>query len=314
MNLRHLRTFVAIADAGGVARATERVHLSQPAVSRQILALEAELGVRLFDRVGRRIRLTSEGEDMLQRSRRLLAEAESLSERARVLTAGQTGLLRIGATPQVIEHLLTAFLPRYRRRFPGVEIHLLEDASGRLATYLDQGDVHLAQMPTSDGRFPSRPVYPIHLLAVVPRGHRLSRRRTLDVTELAEEPLLVLRRHWLARQWIEAAYRVAHVRPPILFESSAPQTLIALTGAEYGIAVVPSNVVIAQRSVRPVPLVLRGASLGAWTSLAWHPQRFLPPYAQKFVDEYVAFARRNNPGQAVIRHAPPLPRPSETAA
>jgi LysR family cyn operon transcriptional activator len=72
VDLRHVRAFVAIADAGGFARATARLHLSQPAISRQISALEAELGVRLFDRVGRRVHLTSEGEDMLRRGRRLL--------------------------------------------------------------------------------------------------------------------------------------------------------------------------------------------------------------------------------------------------
>jgi DNA-binding transcriptional LysR family regulator len=78
MNLRHLRTFVAIADAGGVRRAATRINLSQPATSRQIHALEAELGVRLFDRIGRRVQLTSEGEDLLQRSRRLLSDAEAI--------------------------------------------------------------------------------------------------------------------------------------------------------------------------------------------------------------------------------------------
>ena len=97
MNLRHLRAFVSIADAGGFARAANRMNLSQPALSRQIRALETELGVPLFDRLGRRVRLTSEGEDLLRRGRRLLTEADSLGERARLLKAGETGILRVGA-------------------------------------------------------------------------------------------------------------------------------------------------------------------------------------------------------------------------
>ena len=72
MNFGHLRTFAAIVDAGGVHRAAARLHLSQPAVSRQIQALESDLGVRLFDRIGRRLQLTSEGEDLVRRGRRLL--------------------------------------------------------------------------------------------------------------------------------------------------------------------------------------------------------------------------------------------------
>src|SRR5256885_633819 len=110
MNLRHLRAFPAIADRGGVARAAPRLHLSQPALSRQIHALEAELGLPLFDRVGRRVQLTSQGEDLLRRSRRLLADADSLGERARALKTGETGILRVAATPQVIENLLAGFL------------------------------------------------------------------------------------------------------------------------------------------------------------------------------------------------------------
>src|SRR5215470_13554404 len=136
MNLRHLRAFVSIADAGGFARAANRMNLSQPALSRQIHALETELGVPLFDRIGRRVQLTSEGEDLLRRSRHLLAEADSLGERARSLKAGQTGILRVGATPQVIENLLADFLPHYRRRHPGIEVDLVEDGGARLVSRL----------------------------------------------------------------------------------------------------------------------------------------------------------------------------------
>jgi DNA-binding transcriptional LysR family regulator len=116
MNLRNLHTFVIVADAGGFARASGRLNLTQPAASRQILALEQELGIALFDRIGRRIQLTSEGEDLLRRSRRLLEDAASLAERARALKAGHIGRLRVGAPTQVIENLLAPFVMQYQRR------------------------------------------------------------------------------------------------------------------------------------------------------------------------------------------------------
>src|SRR4029077_11180132 len=106
MNLRYLHTFVRLVESGSIAHASARLNVSQPAASRQVLALEAELGVQLFDRVGRRLRLTSHGEDLLRQSRRLLMEADVLSARARALKGGHTGILRVGATPMVIEHLL----------------------------------------------------------------------------------------------------------------------------------------------------------------------------------------------------------------
>src|SRR5262245_36002288 len=142
MNLRHLRTFVAIVDAGGVARAALQLNMTQPTASRQVEALEAELGVALFDRIGRRVQLTSEGEDLLLRRRRLLSDADYLGERARALKSGQTGTLRVGATPQSIETMLVEFLKLYQQRHPGVEVRIVEDGGARLASRLERGDVH----------------------------------------------------------------------------------------------------------------------------------------------------------------------------
>jgi LysR family transcriptional regulator, cyn operon transcriptional activator len=217
MNLRQLRTFVAIADAGCSARAEGRLHLSQPAASRQLQALEADLGVPLFDRIGRRMQLTSEGEDLLRRSRRLLQDADSIGERARALKSGQTGILRVGATPQTIESTLAVFLTAYRRRHPGVEVHLVEEAGIRLPDRLNHGDVHLAIIP-HDERFQCRTIYPMCVLAVLSENHPLSRCRTLDVAELADEPLLLLHTSFGTRVWFDAACHVAHIGPLVLLK------------------------------------------------------------------------------------------------
>jgi LysR family transcriptional regulator, cyn operon transcriptional activator len=91
MNLRQLQTLITIADAGGFAGAAGRLNLSQPAASRQIQALEAELGVLMFDRIGRRLQLTAEGQDIVRRGRRLLQEADSLRDRADALKGGSPG-------------------------------------------------------------------------------------------------------------------------------------------------------------------------------------------------------------------------------
>ena len=92
MELRHLRYFVSVAEQGSVSKAAQQVHVSQPALSRQIRDLEAELGVQLFDRVGRGIELTAEGEDLLRHCRDVLAQAESVRERARALHGGVVGV------------------------------------------------------------------------------------------------------------------------------------------------------------------------------------------------------------------------------
>jgi LysR family cyn operon transcriptional activator len=311
MNLRYLHTFVSIAEAGGIARASARLDVSQPAASRQILALETELGVRLFDRIGRRLRLTSEGEDLLRQSRRLVMEADSLNARARALRGGQTGILRVGATPMAIENTLSTFLSRYQRRHPGVEVHFVEDGGLRLSSRLEAGDVHLA-LVVADDRFHNRPLFPAHSLAVLPGKSPLSRRRALDVAELANEPLLLLNRTFGSRGWFDSACNIANIRPRVLLESAAPHTLVALARMGYGIAVVPSNVLV-PNGVRALPLVQRGASIGRWLTVAWDPRRILAAYAERFVDELAAYCRRDYPGRDLIRRAPPLPRPKDSS-
>jgi LysR family cyn operon transcriptional activator len=309
MNLRHLRAFAAIVDAGGFARAAQRLHLSQPALSRQIHALEAALGVPLFDRVGRRSQLTAQGEDLLRRSRRLLAEADSLGERARSLKSGESGILRFGATPQVIENLLAKFLVRYRRRHPGVEVHLVEDGGARLHERLERGEVHLAIAPAGGRRVERRLLFPMHVVAAMPPGHSLSGRRAVEIGELRDEPLLLLRREFGSREWFDLACQAAHLRPRVMLESAAPHTLVALAATGYGIAILPSNAELPQRLVRAVPVLHRGVAIGRWSEIVWHPERFLPPYAERFVAELVAECRRGYPGRDLVRRAPPVPRP-----
>jgi LysR family transcriptional regulator, cyn operon transcriptional activator len=309
MNLRFLRTFVEIADNAGFARAATRLNLTQSAASRQIQALEDELGLQLFTRTGRSVRLTSEGEDLLMRSRRLLFDADAIGQRASALKTGEVGVLRVGATPQVIENLLADFLLRYRKRHAGVEVHLVEDGGSRLPGRLERGDINVALMPADENRFSGRILYPMYVLAVFPAGHRLSRCKVLEVVELANEPLLRLTSSFASHGWFEAACHVAHIRPRVLLESVAPQTLIALARTGHGVAVVPSPVKIPRSGVRAAVLLHRGVSIGRWTVLAWDSQRFLPPYAVQFAEELVAHCQRGYPGQEYAERAPPLTRP-----
>ena len=176
MNLRQLQTLITVADAGGFASAAGRLHLSQPAASRQIQALEAELGVLLFDRIGRRLQLTSEGEDIVRRGRRLLQEADSLRNRADALKGGLTGTLRVGGSPQHIETVLAPFVTRFRRKHPGIEVHFIEDGGARISDRLAQGDVQIVLTTAGNELFFSRLLYPAYALAVVAPSHPFGRR------------------------------------------------------------------------------------------------------------------------------------------
>jgi DNA-binding transcriptional LysR family regulator len=309
VNLRALRTFVTTAESGRLSRASTKLNVSQPAASRQIQTLESELGVRLFHRVGRTLQLTAEGEDILHQSRRLLADADLLAERARALKGGQTGTLRVAATPHVIATLLAQFLRNYRRDHPEVDVLLMEGGAARQPSRIERGEVHLAIMPAGLERFAGRLLYPVHAVAVFADNHPLRRRRLVEVSSLASEPLLLLRHEFGSRVWFDTACQTAQVKPRVLLESGAPDTLVDLAATGYGIAVLPSTVAIRIEDVRVAPLVQRGASIGRWSMIGWDPRRALPIYAERFVEELIAHSQRAYPGRQFLRHAPALSQP-----
>jgi LysR family cyn operon transcriptional activator len=309
MNLRALRMFVATAEFGSLGRACARLNLSQPAASRQIHALEAELGVPLFHRVGRQLQLTSAGEGLLRQSRHLLADADLLIEQARALKEGRAGLLRVSATPQLITALLTSFLPRHRHRHSGIEVQLIERSLAGRGNQLDRGETDLAIMPASDARFPGRLLFPIHALVVLPKMHRLGRRTVVDITEVVNEPLLLLRPEFGSRASFDAACEIAQVIPRILLECTVAHTLVELAAVGYGVAIVPSITIIQNQKLCAVPLVLRGASIGHWEAVCWDARRLAPPYVEPFVNELIAHVRSTFPGHKLLRRAPSLPKP-----
>src|ERR1041385_6815850 len=110
MDLKHLRTFSTVAELGSVSKAALRLRVAQPALSRQIIDLERELGLKLFDRIGRRLLLTREGDQLVENCLRVLGQVAAIADQARVLQGGQAGSLKVGAAPQVMESVIPTIL------------------------------------------------------------------------------------------------------------------------------------------------------------------------------------------------------------
>jgi LysR family transcriptional regulator, cyn operon transcriptional activator len=310
MDLRHLRYFVAVAETGAFARAAARLRITQPALWRQVHSLEAELGVQLFERAGRRVRVTSAGEGLLLRSRELLAGAEQLVEHAQAVRGGDVGRLSIGASPQMIQNVLAPFLALYLKSRPGVDIHLIEEGGARALGLVERGEAHLAlAIRRGDDRLDGRLLFPVRVLAAMSGRNPLARRPTLDVTDLQDQRVLLLRHGFGVREMFDITCRIAHVHTHTVLEAGDPQSLMALAEAARGIAIVPSTVELAGRKVRVAPLLHARASVGMWGWIVWDPKRFLPAFARSFIDDFVEYSRRSYPGRQFERRAPPVPRP-----
>ena len=309
MELRHLRYFVAVADAGNVSRAAQRLHVTQPALSRQIRDLEHDFACRLFDRIGRRIILTRDDEDVLERTRRLLADAEALRERARALAGGEAGVLRIGAVPQFIEAALPDVLARYSLAYPGIDVELVEDGGGLLLRRLQQGELHLAVGLWRTGGLQSQPLFPARVLAVMQRGHPLAGRKTLAVKDLLGSPLLLLRREFQTRELFDEACQTAQFEPLIRLESRSSQPLVALAAAGHGIAIVPSGIRFDAARVAIAGVLSGSRPLGSWSHAVWDARRYLPTHARGFIRVLEDYTEISYPGHQLGDLTRAVPRP-----
>ena len=158
-----------------------------------------------------------------------------------------------------------------------------------------------------DPKLANRPLFPMHTLAVSAPSHAMARRKTVCLEDLAKEPLLLLRKGFVHRQVFDATCEAAHLRPRVQFESTIPQTLIALARIDFGIAVLPSVQPVNNIRLRVQPITHRGYSMGSWMAVNWDTRRFLPNYAEAFMEELAAQARRDSPGRG-YEFAPPVPR------
>lgn len=284
LDLRTLHSFVTIAGYLNMSRASEVLHISQSALSRQIQALEEDLGVPLFDRLGKRLALTAEGHDLLPRAGALLDQAQQLSSRARAMSGGQVGLLRIGATPQTIEALLSHVLVEFRKRFPAIETSLLEGSNEFLLQQVEAGAAHvaIAALP-ANADLQGEALFTAALFAVLPPGSALLRKRRIEIGGLAGLPLLMLRKGFMTRSLFDAACARAGLRPHSVLESDSAQTLLALARAGYGVAVV-SSTALSRSAADAVPLTLEGRALTQVVSAVWSPRRYQPQVLGPFLE------------------------------
>ena len=301
MDLRHVRTFVTVAETGTVSKAAERLHVAQPALSRQIANLEDELGLKLFDRVGRRLMLTSEGERLLNDCRGLLNYARAVGEQAQVLRRGDVGVLRVSASPHLIEGIFPDFLRHYAARYPNVQVRLVDVAAGGEAlAMLERGEIHLVQtivraIAPDEERFASHPLAPMQMLAACHPKLKLGTDGSVEIGRLAPYPLLQATPDFAMRRNFDAACRLAGFTPNNVLESRAPHALLAMAEAGHGVAIIPSALRIHRYRVRVLRVTYRGKALEEPLAVLSDKRRPLPVYAKVFCDMLAEHVRKGFP-------------------
>ncbi|MQA87121.1 MAG: LysR family transcriptional regulator [Streptosporangiales bacterium] len=252
VELRHLRYFVAVADELHFGRAAERLHIVQPALSKQISALEKDLGVQLFERTKRRVCLTEAGAIFLEEAREVLAQAGLAAERARSAARGQRGVLTIGFITPALISVLPPALRAYRQRYPDVRLVLRESPNRPAVQGVLDNQFHLAfiRLPIEDTSLCCETVLEEPVVLAVPDDHELAEMEEIPLAALADEPFVMIPR---SQEPVLYDYNVAMCldagfSPRIVHEANTTLVAVGLVAGGIGIAFVPAST---QQIVRP---------------------------------------------------------------
>lgn len=252
MELRHLRYFVSVAEESVVRRAAALLHIAQPALSRQIQQLEQEIGVALFRREKRRIKLTPAGAAFLARARAILSDAEHAVAAAKAADRGEVGDLSIGFVESAAFGMLPDAVKRFRRQLPGVNVALWELVTNQQLRALHERkiDVGFLRTPIDDSSIATRTVAREPLIAALPVVHRLARRSRIALSQLAGEPFILIPRTVGPNFFdqLVGACRRAGFGPKVAQEAVQMGTIVNLVAIGLGVALVPASLKNLRRS------------------------------------------------------------------
>ncbi len=252
MDFRYLRSFVAVAEELSFRRAAERLHLSQPPLSRQIKFLEDELGVRLLER-GRasKVSLTDAGQTFLPDARRMLALTAAAQERTREAARGKLGRLNVANISSLSATVLPPLLSAFRKKFPQVQISLLEMKRNQPLAALSEGRIHVGIFPDLgeplDREFQAQPLFSCPMVAVLPARHKLVRdaKPNIGVEALAAETLIVPSTHGSPGYFdrLQQLFARTHFNPVSTQAAEGLHNLLGMVAAGYGVAILPEVLV-----------------------------------------------------------------------
>ncbi|ASN18795.1 LysR family transcriptional regulator [Arthrobacter sp. YN] len=258
MKLEQLRTFEAIARVGHFTRAAEQLYLAQPSLSRQIAALEADLGMTLFHRGPSGATLTNAGELLLPIARRMLGDAQTAREQMNELAGLRRGRIRLGAPPTLCVSLVADVLASFRKAHPGIELHITEGGSRFLVDALNESALDLALVVTRgvDPTVKGTELIPLlteELVVVSAAGSAAHEELTLE--ELARIPQVAFNRSYDLRVATEAAFSASGLEPVIAVEGAEMDAVLRFVERGLGVAVVPAMVVIGRPGLHSARLV-----------------------------------------------------------
>ncbi|MXW06343.1 MAG: LysR family transcriptional regulator [Gemmatimonadetes bacterium] len=288
MNLYYLQYFLAVARRESFSRAARDMHVTQPTVSNGVRELEDMLGVKLFNRGSRHVSLTMEGRalvDYAVRIQDLAEEAENRLASGDVLPGEG---FAFGATDAAVTYLLTDILKRYVERYPELELSVHVSPSQYLVEELlaNRSEFALITLPYTHPRIETMSIYHDSMPLVVGGGHPFAGRKSVALTEVAEQPLILFHEDSVSRRIVDERFTEVGVSPRVVMEMRSPEAMRNLVEAGVGISFLPSLTVqesIATGTLREV--VVEGFEFSRDIGVAWRRGRYFSPALEVLLED-----------------------------
>jgi LysR family carnitine catabolism transcriptional activator len=284
MELRQVEYVVGVVEHGGFTRAAGALHVTQPALSEGIARLEAELGVTLFHRVGRRAVLSAAGDAFLEPARQLLRDRSVLTTSVAAVVGLEAGRLDLVALPTLAVEPLAPLVGSFRQKYPGVVVHIEQpEEDDAVADRVRSGrsEVGLADLPIDEPGLVTEQLLTQELVAVLSPSSPLARRRRITMPDLSSVPLVLTPPDSPMRQRIDTAFADVGTTPTLAVETEQRDAIVALVLAGAGASILPSPLAAAARAAGAVTIAL-SPRLRRDVGLVWRDGP-LSPAAQAFI-------------------------------
>ena len=256
MEFHQLRYACAVAETGSFSRAAERCQIAQPSLSQQVLKLEEDLGAKLFDRLGRSVRLTEAGRAFVPHARSILEQMEAARSSVADKKSDVRGSVAVGVIPTIAPYLMPRYTASFAKKYPDAKLHIFEKTTPLLIESLRDLSIDLAILALplrhKDLTFFSISTEP--LFAVLPKDHPRAAKKSLSLKELRGESFVMLRDGHCFRDLSIATCTQARITPNIAFESDQISSLLGMVAAGVGVSLVPEMAVDRSAGCRYVRL------------------------------------------------------------
>ena len=288
MDTQNLRAFLLVAESRSFSQAAKRLHLTQPAVSKRIAQLEAQLNVSLFDRIGRRISTTEAGEALLPHARAVHLELQAAQQSVRDLAGEVRGRLRLATSHHIGLHRLPPLLSFFSKAFPAVQLDIDFMDSEQAYELTLQGEVELAVVtlaPSPIANIVTRPIWLDPLDFMVQQDTQLTRKKALGLQELSQHPAILPGLNTYTGQIVKSLFEQRRLPIQIAITTNYLETIRMMASVGLGWTVLPRSM----RDPSLATLPIRGARIERTLGAIHHEGRSLSRAAQAFIEALESF-------------------------